>query len=744
MQVIDLAVRVEASPDESTARSVSGGPGLPAVLHLARMIRPFCSALLVLIVLPGWPHDAHANTSAGCAAPLSQQLPADPGLCLRQADVALPVSPAEPAFRALIEKAGERIEAGRFDTALRALACAEVVGGDDPSLRNELMRSHGNLEFRRERTPQALRHFECAAALAKARGVHKDEARDLNNVGVALRRLGDYQGALQALTRSLELKRTTGDVGGAVYNNLADVHRELEDPVSAMRLYGEALAAFRAKGMTLQAAHVLESMAEQALDIGDAARAETWLKEALATYRDQESRVGELRVHDGLTRAALARGDLAAARDWTRAALAIASERDLPLPLGLQLQIIRTERLSGAPDQAAARAREALAASAEHDPDRVGLWEELAAAQIDAGRHADANDSLRRARVEADAVSRAQRDRQLEWLRIRFETAERDRVIAALEQRNRIRTLQLWGVVVSVLALGLCAWLVLERGRQRRRLIAEASRVRWEQELDRYRREADALAEDRALLQTLLDTREEAACLLDADGIVLAANRAACRLIGEEGEALVGRPVSSCLEAIGEAGFDDVLERLEDSASCTIEAMSVHRTVLRARMTPWSGGSGRLVLELSEPDAPGPETASVQGEAGKARLEALGEVVDAPARDAEMRDAFRRDLVALMLGAVEAWESATASNRIELAEKSRIWRVNIDDGRLRARAMERYLSLAKLPRNPRWRDVLRTAYFVLGQCTTMREDVRIQLQAQVDAVLAYTRRDAMV
>ena len=54
------------------------------------------------------------------------------------------------------------------------------------------------------------------------------------------------------------------------------------------------------------------------------------------------------------------------------------------------------------------------------------------------------------------------------------------------------------------------------------------------------------------LLQTLLDSREEAACLLDADGIVLAANRAACRLIGEEGEALVGRPVSSCLEAIAE------------------------------------------------------------------------------------------------------------------------------------------------------------------------------------------------
>ena len=117
------------------------------VLHLVRMIRPLRSAFLVLIVLPGWLQDARANPSAGCDAPLSQQLPADPGLCLRQADLALPASPAEPAFRALVEKAGEQIEAGRFDTALRALACAEVVGGDDPALRNELMRNHGNLEY---------------------------------------------------------------------------------------------------------------------------------------------------------------------------------------------------------------------------------------------------------------------------------------------------------------------------------------------------------------------------------------------------------------------------------------------------------------------------------------------------------------------------------------------------------------------------------------------------------------------
>jgi two-component system, sensor histidine kinase ChiS len=114
------------------------------------------------------------------------------------------------------------------------------------------------------------------------------------------------------------------------------------------------------------------------------------------------------------------------------------------------------------------------------------------------------------------------------------------------------------------------------------------------------------------------------------------------------------------------------------------------------------------------------------------------------ADDVEIREEFRRALVELMLTLVETWERTTRTSRLELAEKSRIWRVNIDDGRLRARAMERYLSLAKMPRNPRWRDVLRTAYFVLGQCESMPERSRDELQRKVDAVLAYTKRDALV
>lgn len=82
-------------------------------------------------------------------------------------------------------------------------------------------------------------------------------------------------------------------------------------------------------------------------------------------------------------------------------------------------------------------------------------------------------------------------------------------------------------------------------------------------------------------------------------------------------------------------------------------------------------------------------------------------------QDAELQ--YREALVKLMQDCHYYWQKVTGETIIDLAEKSRIWSVSIDNGRLRTRSMNRYLSLDKLPSNPRWRQVARTAYFVLSK-----------------------------
>lgn len=679
--------------------------------------------------------DGLAQTSMCAALDADRTLP-EAGACLRSAGIAVPASSPVRAANALFAYADGRIKAGRFDDAGRALDCSDAVLGDDgdPLSRYELMRRRGVLDYRRERIAEALPRFECALALARAREDRAAIARDLKNIGTSLRRLGDFHGALRALTESIEMQRADGKVNAAVLNNLGDVYRDLGEPEQAMRFYREAHATFRARGVQDEAAHVLESMAELGLDTGDVPQSVRWLDEALRTYHDVGNRAYELRAYGGLIRAALALGDLPRARAHAASALAVATEHKLPLPASLQLQFARTARATGDLATAERHIREGLAGMTQDDVESAALLEELAAIQERAGDRAAAIDTLRRAHADALALSRAQHDRQLVWLRTRFETAERDRTIAALETENRLRraelhrrTLLSWLALAVGVAAASAIWALLQRRRQRERLQEEARRVRQEEELARYRREADALVEDRSLLQALLDSREDAVCLLDADGHVLAANRAACALLGTD--APMGLPVFDHLADVDRDRLASALERMEDSAAQSIEVSTRGGAAFTARLSQWERGDGLIVLHLQP------------------RIDAAATM--APTREADdggdvdMRDAFRRTLVELMLSVVDTWERATGSSRLELAEKSRIWRVTIDDGRLRARAMERYLAVSKLPRNPRWRDVLRSAYFVLGHCE-IEPQAREDLQRRVDTVLAYTRRDALV
>jgi two-component system, sensor histidine kinase ChiS len=225
-------------------------------------------------------------------------------------------------------------------------------------------------------------------------------------------------------------------------------------------------------------------------------------------------------------------------------------------------------------------------------------------------------------------------------------------------------------------------------------------------------------------------------CVIDAEGLVLTANRAACGSLAAAEDAIVGRDFADCLDEQHRDGFHTALVRMEDAEKQEFET---HRRndglLLRLKLSKWDRDGG-LILLVVEPK----ETllqADIAVRPTFVEADAASEV-DA----GTSQQAFRRSLVELMLAVVEAWERSSGLGRLELAEKSRIWRVAIDDGRLRARAMERYLNLSKLPQNPRWRDVLRSAYFVLGQCQ-LDAPTRAALQTGVDAVLAYTRRSAL-
>ena len=66
----------------------------------------------------------------------------------------------------------------------------------------------------------------------------------------------------------------------------------------------------------------------------------------------------------------------------------------------------------------------------------------------------------------------------------------------------------------------------------------------------------------------------------------------------------------------------------------------------------------------------------------------------------------------------------------------------IDDGRLRTRTFDRYLRLEQLPKIPRWREVVRTAYFVLSN-PEIEPETRHALEAELEKTKAILKKTAI-
>ncbi len=648
------------------------------------------------------------------------------------------------ALTALYPQADAQIKAGKFSEAAEVLDCAaaQIAGNQDAEARYEWVRRRGVLAYREERIPEALARFECALKIAEDRHDRAAIAKQLKNMGGALGRLGRNKDALVVLDRSLRILREDGDPAiGAVLNNIADVYRHIGDPNLAERYYREAMDVFHRQGNAVEETHVRGSLDLLALERGNAGTAIQKLEAELQDYRQAGNWEYQLRTYTLLIRAAIAEPDVERARRYSADGFALAETHQLPIHDEFWLEAARADRISGRNDLALVKLQSALRQGPENNANHADVLDEMARTYEQGGNYSGALTMLRQAHDLELKDVREQSSSELAKLRTRFQTAEDERTIAALRQR----TLVLWLIVVSTLAALLIVSLLFLRRQQRARLAEAANRVRYEEMLARYRREADALSGDRDLLQVLLDSRGEALCLLDADGQVLAINRAARPLFGAGREPLAGNPLSDSLSSADAAALAAALERMEDASAQTLTfAAEKGRAALRAELSQWEQGDGLVVMLLHAQTDSAAALVDVPAAVSEATPAATASAApDAAIDEADARAGFRRVLVELMLAAIEAWESSTGTNRIELAERSRIWCINIDDGRLRARAMERYLSLSKLPQNPRWRDVLRSAYYVMGQCQ-LDPPVRDALQRRVDAVLAYTRRNALV
>ncbi len=99
---------------------------------------------------------------------------------------------------------------------------------------------------------------------------------------------------------------------------------------------------------------------------------------------------------------------------------------------------------------------------------------------------------------------------------------------------------------------------------------------------------------------------------------------------------------------------------------------------------------------------------------------------------------LRPIIVDTMTLCVDTWVNLTNSNKIEFADQSKIWKVNIDEGRLRTRSLDKYLSLNTLPKQPRLKNVIKTCHFLLSNKEVASSE-RIFIENQLNKILAFDK-----
>ncbi len=252
-------------------------------------------------------------------------------------------------------------------------------------------------------------------------------------------------------------------------------------------------------------------------------------------------------------------------------------------------------------------------------------------------------------------------------------------------------------------------------------------------------------------LARILDSSEDGILCVQSNRKILFCNQTAESLLGFHHRDLINQPITPLLSLVEQEKFRIMLREHPNSESsglfstplslltkggqpcpypAWVEPMAVEEdTIITLFLKPTTSQTAGAVSPSSVPVPPPGLAGAVSETLNLLKVggpQVMGELREIDASLDEMGDFVLHDtpkdekrrllLVKILNATLRYWEESTQKTKIDLAEASGIWNVYEDYGTYRTRTLDKYLSLNSLPKYPRWRDVLRTAYFALEQC----------------------------
>ncbi len=627
---------------------------------------------------------------------------------------------------ALYTRNGDFELANQMDARLNNQLDKELL---TPEQAFDYLRRSGILAYRQGEYAQSLGRFQAAERIAEG---EPQQARVFNDLGTVNMAMGQFSDALSAFQSSLKIKQSLNNpISTAVtFNNIGTVYLKMSEWSEAELYFKKAADIYRDNDANSRLSHTNENVAKALFNQSKYLQAIEVLEDSLSYHRESQDRTAMLRVLIHLSEIYLALGDPESAEGH----LKLASVIDTELGQNAQsilLKLVMGKFLSkqGQFQQADALLNAGLAeAKTASAPETVNeIYDALIANAEVYHRWQTSARYLKNKAEFASSQFQQTYDEALARVRTEFEYEQQQQAYEILAQKHQIKALEandrkyqlIWLTAFSTLTLILLMLMVRYQQLKRR---TEKQELNSQVEL--HRSQVNALGVSLDSLQTAMSTLHQAMLVADNHDRVIFANQSCCAMLEMSSEQLDSLELNKLITTDNESFW------LSLSSDSELDELKFHDIRLTTPV-----GEKLCQLEVSHVDGAGSVTVIRFMQANEDSL---------PHATALLSETeFHQLLVDLMVYTVESWEQSTQQSRIELAEQSGIWRVSIDEGRLRTRSLDRYLSIRSLPKKPRWREVLRTGHYVLAECELTKER-REELDAKLERVNQHLHARALL
>ena len=641
----------------------------------------------------------------------------------------------------------------------------------DFTTRHRLLRTVGINYYYLKQYSEAQVYFKKAFDLAEVKEDLLKLSQGYNDLGIVYKAQSRFADSLESYMQSLKIKETLGveaEIGKSL-NNIANAYILMGKYESAITYHQRALQLFQNLDQSdfetqEKIIHIKDQIASSLSQIGETESAIQILEESINnSIALPDSSLLLFESYCNLANIYLNTGQLERALQTlnkTELTQGISPEQEL-LRLEVYTSIFKTNSDFETAEQYATQGLTLAQHNKDHE--RISLFfRELAEVKQSQGDYQAALNFQTQFIDSHESHLQQKYDTGIKFLQNEIELQIQQKNLTVLQKNNEIQELQINKqrlIVLSFILFGIFSaltvwWYLKKKATEKQRLLAQ---------INYHRKQLEQLkAPEEKLADFFADTIEPVICV-DQNNHIAYVNQPLCAFFKVERSTVLNTDMTQSLPQ-----FQGILEKITFNKEDLPEQQQFkHDFGDDKNATVWisvlSFLDNTMVLSLQLTDAAEPNPTEVyqviesanQIEDIVAKLTVLKsknndiltkdliQQIDhklklADSGEDDLSTIYRKSMVELMNSNLEVWRKNTQGDRITLAEKSKVWKVTIDDGRLRTRAMDRYLNLKSLPKTPRWRSVVKTSHYILAECDLTYEQ-RKHLNERLEVFMAHLK-----